>query len=126
MEAIASRVSVLLVSLLWSAVLSAAPSCPEIEQFLLDKAVGVVCFHSSDLRTNNPQTTPLDNSILTFADGTPFPGLLGGIGGFTPSTDRTVISNGPTPTSTPVPGIQVAGWFADDPTKRSEVPVSLS
>ena len=119
MERIAIRVSVLLVSLLWSAVLWAAPSCPEIEQFLLDKAVGVVCFHSSDLRTNNPQTTPLDNSILTFADGTPLPGLLGGSGGFTPSTDRTVISNGPTPTSTPVPGIQVAGWFADDPTKEA-------
>ena len=46
MERIARRVSVLLVSLLWSAVVSAAPGCPEIEQFLLDKAVGVVCFHS--------------------------------------------------------------------------------
>ena len=81
MEEIAIRVSVLLVSLLWSAVLSAAPSCPEIEQFLLDKAVGVVCFHSSDLRTNNPSTTqpttPLDNSILTFADGTPTTRIVG-------------------------------------------------
>ncbi len=73
METIAIRVSVLLGSLLWSAVVSAAPSCPEIEQFLLGKAVGVVCFHSSDLRTNNPQTTPANNSITTFADGTPLP-----------------------------------------------------
>ena len=44
---------------------------------------------------------------------------MGGTDGFTPSTDRAVISNGPTPTSTPVPGIQVAGWFADDPTKEA-------
>lgn len=121
MERIARRMGVLLVSLLWSAVGSAAPGCPEIEQFLLDKAVGVVCFHSTDLRTNNPQTTPANNSILTFADGTPLPGLLGGVNGFTPITDRGVISNGPTPTptSTPVPGIQVGGWFADDPTKQA-------
>ena len=47
MERIAKRVSVLLVSLLWSAVASAAPGCPDIEQFLLDKAVGVVCFHTT-------------------------------------------------------------------------------
>ena len=123
MKKIARRVSVLLVSLLSSAVVSAAPGCPEIEQFLLDKAVGVVCFHSDDLRTNNPSTTqpttPPNNSILTFADGTQLPGLLGGANGFTPITDRGVISNGPTPTSTPVPGIQVGGWFADDPTKQA-------
>ena len=80
-------------------------------------------FTATDLRTNNPSTTepitPPNNSILTFADGTPLPGLLGGINGFTPITDRGVISNGPTPTSTPVPGIQVDGWFADDPTKQA-------
>jgi hypothetical protein len=107
------------VSLAWSAVGLAAPGCPDIEQFLADKAVGVVCFHSDDLRTNNPNTTPANNSILTFADGSPLPGLLGGSGGFTPVTDRGVISNGPTPTATPVPGVQVEGWFADDPTKEA-------
>ena len=123
MKRIAKRVSVLLVSLLWSAAVSAAPGCPDIEQFLLDKAVGVVCFHTTDLRTNNPSTTepitPANNSILTFSDGTPLPGLLGGINGFTPVTDRGVISNGPTPTVAPVPGVQVEGWFADDPTKQA-------
>jgi alpha-beta hydrolase superfamily lysophospholipase len=111
--------SISLVSLLWSTVGLAAPGCPEIKQFLTDKAVGVLCFHSDDLRTNNPITTPANNSILTFADGSPLPGLLGGINGFTPITDRGVISNGPAPTSTPVPGIQVEGWFADDPTKEA-------
>jgi hypothetical protein len=123
MESIAKRASLLLGSLLWSGVALAAPGCPEIEQFLSDKAVGVVCFHSADLRTNNPSTTspttPANNSILKFADGSPFPGLLGGISGFTPVTDRAVISNGPTPSSNPVPGIQVEGWFADDPTKQA-------
>ena len=39
---------------------------------LADKALGVLCFHSDDLRTNNPSTTSQDNSILTFVDGSPF------------------------------------------------------
>jgi len=108
-----------LVLLLWSAAGWANPGCPEIEQFLADKAVGVMCFQSDDLRTNNAVTTPPNNSILKFADGSPLPGLAGGAGGFTPITDRSVISNGPTPTLTPVPGIQVEGWFADDPTKEA-------
>ncbi|HEV8551789.1 MAG TPA: 3-hydroxybutyrate oligomer hydrolase family protein [Casimicrobiaceae bacterium] len=119
MERVAKRLSVLLVSLLWSTVGSATPGCPEIEQFLTGKAVGVVCFHSDDLRTNNPTTTPANNSITTFADGSPLPGLFSGAFSFTPITDRGVISNGPAPTSTPVPGIQVGGWFADDPTKQA-------
>jgi hypothetical protein len=118
----AKYVGVMLVSLLWSTAGSAALVCPAIEQFLMDKAVGVVCFHSADLRTNNNGiTTPINNFILTFADGSPLPGptVLGGSGGITPITDRGVISNGPAPTSTAVPGIQVEGWFADDPTKEA-------
>ncbi|MGE5336469.1 MAG: 3-hydroxybutyrate oligomer hydrolase family protein [Gemmatimonadota bacterium] len=115
----AREASLTLVSLLWGGAATAAPGCPEIEQFLSDKAVGVVCFHSDDLRTNNASTTPANNSIVTFADGTHFPGLLGGSGGFTPITDRGVISNGAAPTSGAVPGIQVQGWFADDPTKQA-------
>ena len=118
-ERFAKYVGVMLVSLLWSTAGSAAPGCPAIEQFLTGKAVGVVCFHSDDLRTNNAITTPANNFILTFADGTPLPGLLGGSGGITPILDRGVISNGPTPTSTAVPGIQVEGWFAGDPTKEA-------
>ena len=97
----------------------AAPGCAAVEQFLAGKAVGVVCFRSDDLRTNNAVTTPQDNSILTFADGTPLPGLAGGKGGFTPTTDRGVISNGRVETPTAVPGIQVEGWLANDPTKEA-------
>jgi alpha-beta hydrolase superfamily lysophospholipase len=125
MERVAKRVSILLVSLLWSVAGLAAPGCPEIQQFLMGKAVGVVCFDSADLRTNNPSitnpTTPADNFILTFADGSPLPGttVLGAAFGFTPTTDRAVISNGPTLTSAAVPGIQVEGWFADDPSKEA-------
>jgi hypothetical protein len=111
----AIRVGVSMVALCWSAAGSAALTCSDVEQFLYDKAVGVTCVHSSDLRTNNPATTPANNAIVTFADGTPLPGL----GGFTPTTDRGVISNGPAPSAGPVPGIQVSGWFADDPTKQA-------
>ena len=111
-----------------SAILALAPfpfvahaECPAaLKQFLDGVAVaGYTCVHSDDLRTNNPATTPPDNFILTFADGTPLPGLLGGLFGIVPTTDRTVISNGPAPTSTAVPGIQVQGWFAADPTKQA-------
>ncbi len=110
-----------LLSLAYPLLASASPGCPEINAFLADKAVGVLCFHSDDLRTGNPVTTPANNSILTFADGAPLPGLLGGISGFTPITDRGVISNGPTalPNPAPVPGVQVEGWFADDPAKEA-------
>ena len=61
---------------------SAAPGCASVEQFLVGKATSVTCFHSDDLRTANTSTTnsitPKDNSITTFADGTPLPGLASG------------------------------------------------
>jgi 3HB-oligomer hydrolase (3HBOH) len=105
----------ILVSLMLSATAGiAAPNCADIQASLAGKAVGVLCFHSDDLRTNNSITTPANNSITTFADGTPLPGLLAGANSFTPITDRGVISNGPTPTAAAVPGIQVEGWFASD------------
>jgi alpha-beta hydrolase superfamily lysophospholipase len=130
MERIVKRVGVLLFSLLWPTAVLADPGCSVIEQFLTGIAVGVVCFHSDDLRTSNPSAppiTPPDNSILTFADGSPLPGptVLGGAFGFTPITDRSVISNAPTPTSTPAPGIQVEGWFADDPSKEARFVLRL-
>jgi predicted esterase len=104
-------------------VASAAPGCASIEQFLVGKATGVTCFHTDDLRTANTSTTnpvtPADNSITTFADGTPLPGLAKGAGSYTPTKDRGVISNGAAPSSGPVPGIQVEGWFADDATKQA-------
>jgi hypothetical protein len=118
------RIGSLLALAPWPLAAWAAPGCPAVQQFLADKAIDVVCFHSEDLRTNNAVTTPANNSIHTFADGTPLPGvpvlnLPANFGSFTPITDRGVISTGPTPSSGPVPGIQVEGWFAEDPTKQA-------
>ncbi|MDQ2917018.1 MAG: D-(-)-3-hydroxybutyrate oligomer hydrolase [Pseudomonadota bacterium] len=119
-ESTLKRLVVVLALAPFPLVAHAAPSCAALDQLLAGRTTGVVvCFHSDDLRTNNAVTTPLDNSILNFADGKPFPGIFGGIGGFTPKTDRGVISNGPVPTPTAVPGIQVEGWLADDPAKEA-------
>jgi hypothetical protein len=61
----------------------AAPSCADVQSFLAGKATGVVCFHTDDLRATNPLSppiTPKDNSITTFANNSPLPGLLSGFG----------------------------------------------
>ena len=118
-----TRRSTLVLAVLIALVLCALPrpaaaGCAEIEQFLAGKATGVTCFHAAELRVPVPPTapvTPANNSLTNFADGTPLPGLLAGFGSFTPVTDLGVISNGPAPTSSAVPGVQVEGWFADDP-----------
>ncbi len=112
----AGALSVSLLALCWSGASQAALSCPDIERFLMDKAKGVVCLDLPDLRATNPLTppvTPLNNSI-TYPDGTAVPAF-----GITSTTDPGVISIGPTPTSDPVPGIQVSGWIADDPTGQA-------
>jgi hypothetical protein len=109
-----TRAGIMVSLMLWATAGIAAINCTDIQASLTGKAVGVLCFHSDDLRTNNSITTPANNSITTFADGTPLPGLLAGANSFTPITDRGVISNGPTPTADAVPGIQVEGWFASD------------
>jgi pimeloyl-ACP methyl ester carboxylesterase len=91
--------------------------CPEIMRFLADKAADVVCFDSPDLTTNNASgpptgpTTPANNSL---------PGLPAFA--FTPITDRGVVVPDPpngTPITKKVPGIQVEGRFADDPTREA-------
>ncbi|HEY3180591.1 MAG TPA: 3-hydroxybutyrate oligomer hydrolase family protein [Casimicrobiaceae bacterium] len=66
------------------------------------------CFDSTDLTTNNPLTTPANNSLP------PLPA-----GAWTPQTDRNVISPDPpnrTPITKAVPGVQLQGYLADDPT----------
>jgi hypothetical protein len=114
-----TRVGILVALMLWATAGTAAMNCDDIQASLAGKAVGVVCFHSDDLTSNNALTTPANNSITTFADGTPLPGLLAGANSFTPITDRGVISNGPSPILAPVPGIQVEGWFASDPAHQA-------
>jgi hypothetical protein len=102
-------VLVTLLGILWIVPPGAARAgCPEILSFLAGKAVDVMCFDSFDLTTNNAQTTPPNNSLLGLP---PF--------AFTPQTDRAVISPNPpdqTPIAGPVPGVQVQGYLAGDPT----------
>jgi hypothetical protein len=95
----------------------ARAGCSEILDFLASEAADVVCFESPDLTTNNilsspsGPTTPANNSL---------PGLPAGA--FTPQTDRNVISPDPpdrTPITKAVPGLQVQGRFADDPTAEA-------
>jgi hypothetical protein len=101
-------------------VLSAARAhagCPEVLAALGDRVVGASCVQSADLTTNNPATTPANNSIA----GLP-------AGAFTPVTDRGVISPDPpdrTPIARAVPGLQVTGQFADDPTGQARFVLRL-
>lgn len=82
--------------------------CADVLAAVADRTADVTCFDSADLTTNNPATTPANNSLPGA------PALA-----FTPITDRAVISPSPphrTPITRAVPGIQVSGRFADDAT----------
>jgi hypothetical protein len=113
-----------LVGILWNVAPDTAwAGCPEIQGFLSGKAVDVVCFESPDLTTTNElvaplgPTTPPDNSL---------PGLP--LFAFTPRTDRGVISPNPpdrTPITKSVPGLQVQGRLADDPTGEARFVLRL-
>jgi len=85
----------------------AAPSCAEVLRVLGSSLADVNCFASTDLTTNNPLTTPANNSLA----GLP-------AGAFTPQTDRGVISPNPphrTPITKAVPGLQLQARIASDP-----------
>lgn len=114
-----TRGAVALIGIVMTTMLAAVPAvagdgCSEIVQKLGNLVADVVCFNSPDLTTTNMllppsgPTTPANNSL---------PGLP--LFAFTPITDRGVISPDPpnrTPITKAVPGIQVQGRFADDPT----------
>jgi pimeloyl-ACP methyl ester carboxylesterase len=102
-----------------------AVTCDQVIQALGAQISGPICSHSSDLTTANPATTPQDNSITTFADGvTTLPG-----GGFTPFTDRGVISPAQAANRTPitkaVPGVQLDAWLTDDPAGQARLLIRL-
>jgi dienelactone hydrolase len=91
--------------------------CPQILAALGGRIADASCVDSPDLTTANPATTPADNSIA----GLP-------TGAFTPTTDRNVISpSAPdrTPITRAVPGIQIAGRFADDPAGQARFVLRL-
>jgi hypothetical protein len=96
---------------------AARAGCPEVLAALGDRVADAACVESVDLTTNNPATTPADNSNPALPPGA-----------FTPTTDRNVISPAPpdrTPITRAVPGLQISGRFADDPTGQARLLIRL-
>jgi hypothetical protein len=91
----------------------ASPQCDRLIARLAPRLAEAICFDSADLTTNNPNTTPANNSLPSLP---PF--------AFTPQTDRNVISpNLPnrTPITKAVPGLQLDARIADDPTGEARI-----
>jgi hypothetical protein len=87
---------------------AAAGRCDDVLKRIGSSLADTTCFESPDLTTNNPQTTPANNSIAGLP---PF--------AFTPQTDRNVIAPSAgqrTPISRAVPGVQIQARIASDPT----------
>ena len=104
-----SRIA-LLALLSLAAVPARAEPCADVLARIGSRLVDATCVASADLTTNNPATTPANNSI-----GLPF-------GAFTSKTDPTVIAPGPghrTPITKVVPGLQINGWLAGDPSREA-------
>jgi hypothetical protein len=92
---------------------AAATQCDRLLARLANQIADATCAERTDLTTNNPLTTPPDNSL---------PGLPGGA--FTPTTDRAVISpSAPnrTPITKVVPGVQLDARISDDPTGEARI-----
>src|SRR5438477_446621 len=97
---------------------TAATRCDQILERIGGSLSGVVtCFESTDLTTANALTTPPNNTL---------PGLPAGA--WTPQTDRNVISPDPpnrTPITKAVPGVQLEGYLADDPSGEARFLIRL-
>src|SRR5262252_6110709 len=99
----------------------ASARCDRLLARLADRvlnAADTTCFESADLTTNNPATTPADDSLTP-----PLP-----LFAFTPQTDRSVISPSPpnrTPITKQVPGVQLNARIASDPTGEARVLLRL-
>ncbi len=92
---------------------AAASRCDRLLGPLGNQIADASCVDSADLTTNNPETTPANNSL---------PGLPASA--FTPQTDRNVISPNPpdrTPINKAVPGIQLDARISDDPTGEARI-----
>jgi 3HB-oligomer hydrolase (3HBOH) len=93
----------------------AATRCDQVLHAFGTQLADATCFESTDLTTNNPLTTPLDNSI---------PGLPAFA--FIPRTDRNILINAAvtppedkTPITMAVPGLQINAKIASDPTGQA-------
>jgi hypothetical protein len=94
---------------------AAASSCDRLLALLGHQIADASCIDSTDLTTNNPLTTPANNSL---------PGLPPFA--FTPQTDRAVISpTAHTPITKTVPGVQLDGRVAHDPAGEARVLLRL-
>jgi hypothetical protein len=117
-----SRVSWMLVFALGAMVAGgtsaiAATGCDRLLARLAHQVTEAICMESPDLTTNNPATTPGNNSL---------PGLPPGA--FTPQTDRDVISPNPpnrTPITKVVPGVQLDARIAGDPAGEARILLRL-
>jgi 3HB-oligomer hydrolase (3HBOH) len=93
------------------AVAAHASRCSDLIQAFGGQLADVQCFESTDLTTQNPATTPADNSL---------PGLPAFA--FTPRTDRAKIApvaGQGTPITKAVPGVQLDARIANDPTGQA-------
>ena len=95
----------------------AGSRCDDLIALLGDRIADPICFESADLTTNNPNTTPADNSL----SGLP-------AFAFTPTTDRAVIAPVAglrTPITGAVPGVQLDARIAGDPTGEGRFLIRL-
>ena len=94
-----------------SASAAAATRCDRLLGLLGRQIDDANCVDSADLTTNNPATTPANDSLSGLS---PF--------AFIPQTDRAVISpTAHTPITKTVPGIQLDGRIADDQTGEARI-----
>jgi hypothetical protein len=100
-----------MLSLLISLPVGATTRCDQVLKKIGKDLADVTCFESTDLTTNNPATTPANNSIVGL------PAFA-----FTPTTDRGVIAPSAAkrpPITKLVPGVQVQARLAGDPTGQA-------
>jgi hypothetical protein len=89
----------------------AGVTCADVLKALGSRLADATCFQSADLTTNNPLTTPANDSLPGVP---PF--------AFTPITDRSVIAPSAgkrTPITKAVPGLQLDARIASDPTGQA-------
>lgn len=89
----------------------AGVTCADVLKVLGSRLADATCFVSTDLTTNNPSTTPANNSL---------PGVPAFA--FTPITDRGVIAPSAgkgAPITKAVPGLQLNARIASDPTGQA-------
>jgi len=90
---------------------SASTACDRLLQQFGSQLADATCVDSADLTTTNPDTTPANNSIASL------PAFA-----FTPQTDRATIAPSAAkraPVTKVVPGIQLDGRIASDPTGQA-------